>query len=93
MTTYEIISVAIALLGLVIVIFKVWSKTQTDIAMINIEIANMKKDNAKQDKDFADHKADNDKRFSQMHVDNREDFKKVFARLDFIVDKIGEVRK
>jgi len=93
MTTYEILSVVIAFTGLVIVIFKVWSKTQTDIAMINIEIANMKKENARQVKDFDDHKADNDKRFDQMRADNREDFQKVFARLDFIADKLGGTRK
>lgn len=93
MTTYEIIAVIIAFLGIIVGIFKVWSKTQTDIAMINVEIENIKKDNARKDKDFSDFKTESEKKAEQMRLDNREDFQRVFTRLDFIADKLGELRK
>jgi hypothetical protein len=87
MTTYEIIAVVIAFLGIIVGIFKVWSKTQTDIAMINIEIENIKKENVKKEKDFSDYKTDTNKRFDQMHKENREDHQLMFKKLDALFEK------
>lgn len=93
MTTYEIIAIVIAFLGIIVGIFKVWSKTQTDIAMINVEIENIKKENIRIDGDFSDYKIDAEKKFEQMRAESREDFQRVFSRLDVIADKIGEIKK
>lgn len=89
MTTYEIIAVIVSFLGIIVGIFKVWSKTQTDIAMINVNIKSLESKIDSHGQDLAAQKLETDKRFEKMHRDNREVFQRVFDRLDVIADRLG----
>jgi hypothetical protein len=93
MTTYETISIIFIVLGLVAGIIKIYTKSQSDIAMINVRLKNTDTRIIALEKQFTDHVGDNEKEFERMHRDNREDFQRVFDRLDVISDKIGELRK
>jgi uncharacterized protein YxeA len=84
MSLYEIISIVLAFLGLIALILKVWSKTQTDIAMLQIQIKNSDEKHADRKKELEDHKAENERQLEKLHNENREDHRLMFSKLDEI---------
>jgi len=84
MSVYEIISIVIGFLGLAVLILKVWSKTQTDIAMLQIQIKNSDEKHLDRKKELDDHKAENERQLEKLHRENRQDHQTMFSKLDEI---------
>ena len=86
MTTYEMISIVFGFLGLIALILKVWSKTQTDIAMLQIQIKNSDEKHLDRKKELDDHKLDNERQLEKLHNENREDHRLMFNKLDKLME-------
>lgn len=84
MTVYEGLSIVLGFLGLIALILRVWSKTQTDIAMLQIQIKNSDEKHHDRKKELDDHKAENDRQIEKLHNENRQDHQLMFGKLDEI---------
>lgn len=84
MTGYEIISIIFGFIGVLALILKVWTKTQTDIAMLQIQIKNSDEKHLDRKKELDEHKADNERQIEKLHSENRQDHRLMFDKLDEI---------
>lgn len=82
MTTGEIVTAVLAVIGIVLGILKVWIQSQTDIAKIQIQIAEVNKRCDQGDEAMRTHKAEEHARYEEMRKENREDHRLLFNKFD-----------
>lgn len=85
MTPFEIVSTIVAILGLAVLILKVWIKSQTDIAAIKVEITATNNRQQNIESDLKQHKIEDNFRYEQMRKENREDHGKLFEKIDTLI--------
>ncbi|HNX11607.1 MAG TPA: hypothetical protein PKH68_01335 [Paludibacteraceae bacterium] len=93
MSPFEIVSTIVAILGLAVLILKVWIKSQTDIAAIKVEINATNNRQKNMENDLKQHKLDDNFRYEQMRKENREDHGKLFEKIDKIIEKQDDNRR
>ena len=86
MTTGEIVMAILTTIGLVLGIIKVWTQSQTDIAQIKVHITALSDRIAKSDNDLKTHKDEDNLRYEQMRIENREDHGKLFEKIDKLIE-------
>jgi len=78
MTQFEIFSIVISLLGLLILIIGFWIKSKVDIASIQAQQTSLQNE-------LKEHKMDDNTRYDQMRTENREDHRLLFEKIDKLI--------
>lgn len=88
MSASEIVIITLTALALLFGIVKVWIQSKTDIAKIQVEIVQIKKEQKEHEDDLVVHKRENDKMFDKIHSENREDHQIMFRKIDSIINRL-----
>jgi len=81
MTQFEIFSVIISIVGLVILIIGFWIKNKTDVAQIQAQLIGLQNE-------LKEHKQEDALRYEQMRTENRQDHGKLFDKIENIFKEL-----
>lgn len=78
MTQFEIFSIVISIIGLLVLIIGFWIKSKVDIAQVQAQYSSLQNE-------LKEHKQEDNFRYDQMRKENREDHRLLFEKIDKLI--------